>query len=159
MSSQYVSPILTTEDFNEMSWHDCPVYAFYIDYPEISFIMDMNYIVDWIYPDSPGRPFSHHISPATLVFHSARNLSLEVNSTTEPLLIDVVSRTNPRPTPNNKYIEYEWVISGHNGGVNLRSIGFTQYLRSAPILKAMQRLDLADRNGISFSRTAYKRVE
>jgi hypothetical protein len=155
MSYQQVSPILTSANFESATWHDCPIYAFSIEYETFDFVIDLDFIVDWIPPGEQGLPYRHHISPATLVFHSASDVSIEIRSTSEPLHVNEITRTDPQLTPNARHIKYTWIIDSHNGQITLRSIGFTQYLRVAPALSHKQRLELTERGGVSFSRATF----
>jgi len=155
MSTLRPESISTTIDFDKLEWHDSPIYAFSIDYATVDFSIDLDYILDWIPPTEPYGSYRHNISPATLVFHSATNLQLGISSAAEPLLIDSIGRTNPHPYRGTIYTEYDWFIECHNGRISLSSTGFTQYLRMAPVLSLMQRLERDARGGISFSRDSF----
>jgi hypothetical protein len=152
-SGQEDVPLIQTDsDFEEMNWHDCPIYAVFIDYRSADLLLDIDYICKWIPPQEYGRPFSFLIAPSTLVFHSAVKISMSFESSFMPLRISEILREDKAPVGPADLYDYRWTIQGPHGSIILRAVGYTQYRRQQPIHTSQQSLSLEQRHGISFVR-------
>ena len=145
----------TDADFESMGWHDVRIHAmaFHGNTYEIAF--DVDYIFEWIPPDS-GKTYSEFwVSPATLVFENVNKLRIDL----EPSLgveLDGIERKSPRKPKNLDYIErdveWAWKLQTHSGEISFRSVGYKQYIRRQPVLTRRQFLETDARGGFSFYR-------
>jgi len=144
----------TEADFEQMNWHDCPVHALSFN-KDNQLLLDIDYIFKWVLMKNK-KNFKFWISPCTLVFENVYNIVLESDNT--QVIIDNISKENSQRPKNAEYInkdlEHDWIIETTGGEISFTSVGFKQYVRQAPVLTAMQELDLAIRNGISFDQFA-----
>jgi hypothetical protein len=142
--------IFTEADFEQMSWHDCPIHAlsFTDDY---QLLLDIDYIFEWVLMSNKKR-YQFWIAPCTLIFENVYEIALESNHTT--LIIDSVTKDNPQRPKNaeylNKDLEYDWLIETTVGEISFKSVGYNQYVRKEPVLLRSQKLDLQNRGGVSF---------
>jgi hypothetical protein len=124
--------IWTTENFEEMSWHDCAVHGLLIaeaEEPgcgELTFQVD--YILEWL--NSSSGNYEFRIVPVELVFHSVFNLKVEINyesvsAAIQPFSIGEIKRET---TIQNGIdltlwsLEIDWPA----GLIQFTSSGFTQ---------------------------------
>jgi len=139
--------IWTQEDFERMSWHDCPLYAMQFD-DEVVF--DLDYGLEWI-TDKEKQCFVFPVSPATLVFHNAKDLRLDVElEFINGMTIARIERHNI----NDK--ESLWTIDLQEGRIILTATGYTQYLRMRPVMQSSLELTCKQRGGYGFKMKAYK---
>lgn len=137
------------EDFEEMNWHDCKIYAIYFNDANYELVLDIDYIIKWIYPEEE-KGYQFWVSPATLIFTDV----FDVNVTTYSLNLEIqeIRRIlfNDSKNFNNIKPQYSWIIETNDGEITFKSTGFTQYLRKAVFIEQKQKIDLFDRGGISF---------
>ena len=152
---QLEKTIWTDADFDIMSWHDCPVHALSFD-DEDRFLLDIDYMFEWVLKKNK-RNYLFRISPCTLVFENVYDIVFETDHTT--IIIDNISRESPRAPKNagflNEDLEYDWTIETTVGMIQFRATAFTQYVRQAPVLIALQELNLQERGGISFNKMTF----
>jgi hypothetical protein len=140
----------TDTDFEVMGWHDCPIHgiSFNKDY---QLLLDIDYIFKWVLMKNK-KHFQFWIAPCTLIFDNVYDIQFESDHT--DLIIDNISRENPQTPKNSEYIkkdtEYDWIIETTVGEISFKSVGYTQYVRKAPILLRTQDIDMVARGGISF---------
>jgi hypothetical protein len=152
---------VTSAEFAPYAWHDNIIHALRIriSHPEegdwlSELILDIDHIVEW--PCSADRPFK--VAPATLTFHDAGDLSVSIDSgktdgrvALHEWSIDHIAREAiseqqvalDRPFYRWR-IELNWPKGGHIG---FAGSGFTQALRSDPVLSPTVRLATAHRLG------------
>src|SRR5438309_8662854 len=87
--------IWTEEDFENMKWHDCNIYAiaFGVNY-ELSF--DIDYIFRWVQPTGESEDFKFLVSPCTLIFENVRDLKLDIEIT-EPFRLEIEDIIKDKP--------------------------------------------------------------
>ncbi len=142
----------TDADFEGMGWHDCAVHAVAFRPEHFELRLDLDYLLEWIAPAEPGAPLAFRLAPATLVFHDVSDVALALEPWTGVLpTLNAITRADPRPTPNGRFITWAWELDGHEGTIRLRATGYTQALRSAPRLGATQSLTWEARGGPSFA--------
>ena len=119
------------------------------------FMLDIDYILEWIEPGSTETHYKFWVVPATLVFQNVHDLRVDL----EPFMgveIQGLNREDPQKPENAEDVghdtEWRWTIETHEGEISLSSSGFTQYLRREPIYSEQVSLDLNVRGGISFGR-------
>ena len=108
----------TDVDFDEMSWHDCPIYSMKFD-NEVEF--DLDYIMEWI--RLPDGDFEYLIAPATLKFIDVTKLVVSIETDfINGLEIVNIERIN----------HAEWVIELQEGEIRISAPKFEQFLRKSP---------------------------
>jgi hypothetical protein len=137
----------THHDFETMGWHDCPIYGIRF---EDEVLMDIDYILKWEL-DKESKHYSFWIAPATLVFHEARNLKINI----ELEFINGLEISDLHKNILNE-IEISWKVETQEGDITLVASGFSQYLRKIPILVHSQCLTIDERGGYCFDKIQYK---
>src|SRR5262245_5139205 len=103
--------VWTDADFDRMGWHDCYIHAFHSglrpERGEFDFLLDLDYIVRWLAPQSPETVFSFDIAPATLVFHHAHSITVRLAPGNGEVVTDGVRRNAERLTPQGSIKEYQ----------------------------------------------------
>jgi hypothetical protein len=147
--------VWTDADFDAMGWHDNAVHAIAVEpappHPG-SLLLDIDYIVEWVPRPGPGGLLSSWVCPATLVFHQAWDLVTEINlhGWGFQLSIGAIERSGP-----GEHGLFAWTIGGDLFSMSFSAVGFTQYLRRAPIYLPGQRLSVEERGGLSFGQQGY----
>lgn len=150
-------PIWTDADFAQMGWHDSAIHGFHIDHDydfdvnRYDFVFDLDYLTRWILIDDSH--FMFWVAPATLAFHNAHTIEIDIDSIVGDIEVQELRRTESRLTPNGIMTEYLWVLDLQQGRISLWATGFTQYFRRWPIYKQGQWFTLEERGGLSFART------
>ncbi|MEU0559476.1 hypothetical protein [Dactylosporangium sp. NPDC006015] len=98
----------TDADFAHMGWHDCRVHAVSVGVyddatlPPARLLLDLDYIVRWVEPAGDGEPFSFWISPATLVFEEAWNITSRIGPLHD--LMEIADMHRLRATGNRCHL-------------------------------------------------------
>lgn len=148
--------IWTGDDFENMSWHDDTIHA--ISFGKNSeFLLDIDYIFEWVHPKKSERHFKFWIAPCTLVFENVYDLKLDLEvSFDHHRKIDIITKENPQKPTNaehiNRDLEYDWIIETLQGEITLKSVGYKLYVRHQPILINNDELDIETRGGVSFNK-------
>lgn len=142
----------TTQQFEEMNWHDCKIHAIAFDSSDNRLLLDIDYILKWIGPDERGY-YSFWVSPATLIFKNVYALKIDINYELNTILEDI-GRQNERIPNNSEYIsenlEWEWTLETSNGEISFISVGYFLNIRSNPIHTEKQEFTIKERGGFSF---------
>ncbi|MBX9732445.1 MAG: hypothetical protein K2X37_00125 [Chitinophagaceae bacterium] len=150
MSSDTVKKVWTENDFEQMSWHDCKIYAMAFGVNKNEVIFDIDFVLKWSTPSKDQEQYNFLVAPATLIFKNVYNINIDV--TTTDITIDGIYRENPAKPKNAAHIieqvEYDWYIETNNGEISFKSVGFTQHLRKESVYSSSQSLDLNQRGGI-----------
>jgi hypothetical protein len=91
----------TEADLTDMGWHDCRVHAVSVgEYeddtlPPARLLLDLDYIVRWVEPAQRDSPFTFWITPATLVFEQAWNITGRLGPLHEVMEIADLHRLDP----------------------------------------------------------------
>jgi hypothetical protein len=144
--------VWTDGDFETMGWHDATVHALAFDENEedAELLLDIDYIVRWIDPEPPAEHFRFLVAPATLAFQSVWSLEGELEAQRTLLQIQDIHRREPENERQRAAGVQSWTIEGHDFEISLLASGFRQHFRARPVEMATQRLELAQRGGISF---------
>ena len=157
MVSRSVQMLWTENDFERMAWHDARVWALGFVAEEYEFVLDLDYILEWVDPAPGEEHYRFWVAPATLVFENVTDLSFELEPYTD-VSLDRITRGTPGRPRNAEYIgkdtDWLWDLDFHVGGIQFRSAGFKQYLRAPATLQRAQYLPLTERGGLSFARVA-----
>ena len=134
--------IWTQNDYEQMGWHDCPIYAMSFD-DHVKF--DLDYILKWNNPEVEGLPFTFWISPVTLTFENVSlfKVNFEVNFI-NGLEIAAISKRNLDDT-------IEWIIDTQEGVITIHATSYKQIIRRKPSFQFGQHISFEERGGISFS--------
>lgn len=137
-------------DFEDMGWQDAAVHALGFE-PAMPhpgrFLVDLDYIVEWVAPEEPDTAFRFWIAPATLAFDAASDLVANVDLSGQAFELSLESLVRSESDKNGIRT---WTLAGHEFHVRLRARGFRQVLRRRPVLSASQRLPEDQRGGIGF---------
>jgi hypothetical protein len=146
-------PVWTTDDIDQMGWHDCPIHAIAFDDSNNKLLFDIDYIFKWVAPSESGH-YGFWIAPATLVFENVYGLAADFGSMLQQTILEF-DRSNPVKPHKLSCIEYdvewEWTILTVCGQITFKSVGYTQYIRKSPVYKEIQEISLEERGGFSFS--------
>jgi len=140
---------------NEISFHDCKVYAFGYDEKNNQFLLDVDYISsEWTLEENGY--YSFDVVPSTFVFENAWNININISMDNAPIIDDII-RDNPIKPKNIDYLpentlEYDWKIEFLRGEITFKSIGFSIFLRQEVIKQKSQSLTIDERKGISFKK-------
>jgi hypothetical protein len=151
--------VWTEADFDEMGWHDARIWAMAFPIEEHEFVLDVDYILQWIDPAPGNEHFTFWVIPATVVFENVVDLELSLEPYADLTIADI-HRDDPGTPRNSQYIakttDWKWTIDCHVGHIAFRAAGYRQYLRGAAVLTESQHLTLSARGGISFSRSTHR---
>lgn len=139
--------IWSNSEMDDISWHDSQIRAMLLDRSQL--LLDIDFICEWIMPETRGDLFSFYIAPATLVFPYAEKVHISLEWTAPMSIFDIHGQ-NSIPTPQGQEFISEWSIAGPHGHLDLRSSGYVLYFRREPLLTQQQYLTLQQRGGISF---------
>lgn len=150
--------IWTHNDFEEMGWHDASIYGLNIEKGAetwtADFLLDIDYIFNWVHPIPPAKTFTFWVAPCTLIFKECFDLHIDFKTDGGCLdLIEIADLYLKRKVEQekNKFV-YEWIIELQLGQITLKSYGLEQIVRKEPTHVQGQTLSLEERQGISFGR-------
>ena len=136
--------VLTQSGFDVMGLHDSRVYAFALEpnsHESGKLLIDLDYVVPWVTPSQPGKPFSFWVAPGTLAFEEAWAFAADISPESEfTLELDRIERSDPEGLGRSC-----WTLDGHQFTARVLAPGFTQSLRGAPIASPYLSLSMADR--------------
>lgn len=156
-----MSSIDVNKNFEDHCWHDCRIWGieFHTGEPEqddwISDLrLDIDYICQWICDAGPCR---FRVAPALLVFHEVMNLAIsferrdaaEYSVPAHPLSISEIERQSAIEYRSaTDQFEHQWKIKLNDpegGLISFLASGFTQTLRTEPVLLDKQGFSLRER--------------
>lgn len=150
--------IWTQDNFEEMGWHDADIYRFTIAKSEdkwaADFLLDIDYIFNWVKPILPKQSFTFWVAPCTLIFRECFDLRMDLKTDGGCLgLMEIADLylKNRVEQEINKFA-YEWTIELQQGHITLKSYGLEQIVRQPPLHVQGQVLTLDERKGINFGR-------
>jgi hypothetical protein len=146
-------PIL--DKFPEFNWHDNAIHGIRIvegeDGGSGDLVLDIDFIVEWLQPESGEKYFRFRVAPTDLTFHETTDLVISVDYAScsgafQPMTI---RRTHREPiTYPNGHSAFAWKIELNwppDGFISFHSPGFTQAARTPPIETNAQYLSAARR--------------
>ena len=147
--------VWTEADFDVMGWHDSQIHAMAFFPEDFELAFDIDYIFEWLDPQPNQRYFKFWVAPSTLIFNNVHDVELDIDSYNAKLEIDNIKREDESPPINAEYIgktsEWLWTIECKEGEIRFRSVGYEQYIRTAPQLTYSQTVDRKT-TGITFAR-------
>lgn len=146
--------VWTEDDFDAMDWHDCRIYALAF-HSQFEFVLDIDYIFEWVCPAAGDTHFNFWVSPATLAFENAFDLEISLAPYLEGIDINEIRREEA-PCPENADTDanqtgWKWIIDCQEGEITFRSAGYQQFIRSTPSFSSFQQLG-REIQGVSFER-------
>lgn len=151
----------TESDFEKISWHDCHIWgiAFQSGAPEkddwtSDLAFDIDFICQW---PCENNGYRFRVAPALLLFHGVFEARIGINwgesSSLHELSIAVVQR---EPVPEERACvsidkpNYRWTIELNwpEGEIAFIGSGFTQTLRTEPVLMQEQSFTFAARSAL-----------
>ncbi len=149
--------IWTDQDFDQLSWHNCLIYATAFRCDKAEFVLDIDYNFKFVTLPNTGVDSMFWVSPATLVFKDVCNLKFDFEFysglQTEGLEIDEIENQEVLDLERQRLSlgrTKNWIIAGHYGEIEIEASGFTQYIRQAPQMSEGYSLGLKLRGGYSF---------
>ncbi len=139
------------DDFETMGWHDARLYGVAAFPGSSEFALDLDYIVKWLNPVPPDNTFMFWISPVTLVFQDARDISLALPMLSQTVHVLDLVRT---PLPNNQ-VGWSWALELDSGEISLKARGYIQHFRREPVLCRHQEIPEEERGGVSLARFSF----
>jgi hypothetical protein len=140
-------------DFSIMGWHDATLWAMMANPPDFEFLIDLDYIFKWVNPKPWETYFKFWVAPATMMFENVHDVKINIESSQGIIEIADLLRENPHRTPNGKFTAHTYRFECQEGEISLIATGFKMFVRRMPELLEKQRYELAQRQGIGFSRT------
>lgn len=134
--------IWNQNDFEQMGWHDNPIWAMSFD-DNVKF--DLDYIFNWVKPAGAYGGYRFWISPVTLIFLSPTRFKVEMET-------DFVNGLEiadiEREISNGKST---YIIEDQEGRILIETEEYRQIVRRPPTLQISQALTELERGPISFS--------
>ena len=114
-------------------------------------LLDIDYIFKWVEGPPPKRQLSFWISPCSLLFPAVVSVegTLALESADFLPRIDALLRRGDRAILNSEIGDYDWLLLGHNFRLKIKSPGFRQVVRAAPVSASRQELDVRHRGAAS----------
>ena len=144
--------IWSERDFEVMGWHDARIWSMVADSDNFEFLIDIDYIFNWVHPGPGETYFKFWISPVTMVFENVFDVRIDIESQQGCIEVAELNLEVIGPTSNAKFTEYRFKFECQEGVIEIKATGFQMYVRRAPSLLERQSFDLSTREGISFSR-------
>ncbi len=160
--------IWTDADFEKMGWHDVRVHGIAryekVERDEekgseghfsgVDLLLDIDYILKWVKPEASKRNYEFWVAPSTLVFEGILDFEMKwVGSYFDWEIYDINRQPARYPTGTAGDC-WKWEIDGT--GMNFLARGYKQYIRREPLLTRFQYLTWEERDGVSFSKRAWK---
>lgn len=144
--------IWSEKDFSIMGWHDSKIWGFLAETDSFEFMVDLDYIFQWVRPKEGETHFNFWVAPVTMVFENAFDILLDIESRQGELKVADLHIENERKTKNGLFSEYDFRFECQEGEFKISATGFKMYVRKAPILQSRQALNYKLRGGIDFGR-------
>jgi hypothetical protein len=144
--------VWTEGDFKNMGWHDAKVWGLLANPQEWEYLIDLDYIFEWVHQKEESKYYKFWIAPVTMVFENAYGIKINIESQQGEIEVANLYLENPRKTKNGKFTEFTFRFDCNEGEIILTATGFKMYVRRNPILQQGQSLDLIDRGGVNFGR-------
>ena len=142
----------TTEDFEELSWHDCSVHGLSIvggddESGAGELVLDLDFIVEWVRVGAEQLRF--WVAPATLTFHGVHELKIAIDyagAAMTPFSLGHIGRDGVVQPDGVSFQQWRLEVCWpFNSSITFVGSGFTQVLRREPLLVDGQRLTVAQR--------------
>ena len=131
-----IKEVWTNDDFQDMGWHDCRLYAVKFPQEALELTLDIDYIFKW--EKLKNDRFRFLVAPCNLTFQGVLSLKLDLKITAA-IGVDIlaINRSLHELTPNKRSI-WHYAIETDRGLIEFETIGFVQKIRSQPIWSSSQ---------------------
>ena len=139
--------IWNQNDFEQMGWHDNPIWAMSFD-DNVKF--DLDYIFNWVKPQSENGSYRFWISPVTLIFTNPSKFKVEMETdfVNGLEIADIEQEISDGKTT--------YIIEAQEGRILIETEEFKQIVRRPPTLQISQTLTELERGPICFSEESEK---
>lgn len=119
-------------DFEDMCWHDSPIYNISLPQGSFDFILDIDYIYEWIFQKSTESS-KFQIAPCYLTFSNILDLSINIYfENNMDVSIQEIKRINPIQLDSGNTL-WTYIITTDRGDISFSSTGFSQRAYKKPI--------------------------
>ena len=150
---QLTKALWDDSDVAVMGWHDSTVWPMLVNPGDYEFLIDLDYIFEWVEPRTGEVSFKFWVAPVTMVFDNVESLRIDIESSNGAIEIADLYRENPELTSHGEFTRHTYRFSCQDGEFSLKSTGFHMFVRQTPILCEGQSRNLLERGGVSFERT------
>jgi hypothetical protein len=145
-------PFWDDGDFSKMGWHDVTIWSMLANSDDFEFLIDLDYIFEWVMPKEGETYLKFWVAPATMVFENAHDVNIDITSSQGTIQIADLRREPFLKILNDKFTEHTYHFECQEGEISLVATGFKMVVRRNPELLQRQRFGLVQRQGVSFSR-------
>lgn len=145
-------PVWTEADFDQMNWHDATVWSIQLNTETAELALDIDYMFQWVHPETHQDDFRFWIAPATMVFHGVYGLRVHMEEDWELWDIDLLEMVGHVCRLEDRVTEYRYCVELFSGHIHLIANGYSLFARRPPVCLSRQQLRLEERGGISFDR-------
>ena len=139
--------VLSESDAKPESFHDVHVHGLHWRRDRFAFLMDIQYILEWIIPTGSSSAYSFMVCEAQITFRNVYDLqiSLEWVDGVLDAQIDGMQVTNVRTMRNGEIQRhYEISFSTPEANITLWSAGYEVSLLGEPVLSAVTSIPYAE---------------
>ena len=132
------------EDLDRLCFHDCHVKAISWQASKYEIVLHIDYIVEWIQPESPGAVFRFWICPAEIRFQNVDGARLQMDwkGGLPKCIIDGIIRGESRRAPTGveeSFWDIEFIEPA--GSMSLWATGWKLVFTGSPVLSHSQTLE------------------
>jgi len=132
-----VKEIWTSDDFEVMGWHDSRLYQMKFPNEDYNFVLYIDYIFKW--EKQQDDSFKFWVSPCELKFLNISDLKLNLSfDNFSEIFVSEIKKQEIGLTPNEKMIEWKYIIETDRGNIEFLSTGYIMKVISEPILSESQ---------------------
>ena len=142
----------TETDFKSMGWHDASIWSMVSNADKYEYLIDLDYIFNWVQPKADETYFKFWVAPVTMVFENSSDVKIDIESQQGIIEVADLHMENPELSPNKKFTSHNYRFECQEGEISLKATGFKMYVRRNPSLMKGQSLDFVERGGVSFGR-------
>ena len=139
-------------DFDFMVWHDNTVWSLLPNPEDDEFLLDLDYIFEWVRPAEGETWFKFWLAPVTMVFQNVHDVTINLTSCQGAITIAELHREPEMAAGKVEYFRYRFECE--QGEILLDATGFRMFVRRPPELRGLQFLSLSERGDVSFGRTS-----
>jgi hypothetical protein len=154
----------TDADFERMGWHDVHLHGVAINervertekselhLHSSELMLDIDYILKWVKPETTGESYKFWLAPSTLVFDGPYELEIKSIGHINWEISEIVRERTHYPTGTAGDC-WKWEI--HGPEMTFLARGYKQYIKREPTLSWFQSLTYEERGGASFSKQTW----
>ena len=138
MEAPDVKPIYTIEEFESLGFHDCYVHGISWKSTDYSFLLDLDYIVEWV--ENQGF-YEFWISPAELQFRNVSDARLNLDWTKLAVQCQIqdIHKSDSKPSPiGSDDFHWEIELATPVGSIEFWASEFELRILESPVLRKLQ---------------------